>query len=387
MSSRVIFHVQHLLGVGHVVRAAAITRGLVGADLDVLLVQGGEPVPNIDFGGARTLQLPAVRAADLSFKVLLDQAGRPVDDALMTRRRDLLLEAARDFRPDVLLIEHYPFGRRKFGSELEPLIDELRDRARLAVSLRDILVERDDPKKAARVVALVRRSFDRVFVHGDRSVVDLAATFPAAAAIADRIVYTGYVVDSRPGPEAPSGDGEDEIVVSIGGGAVGETLLGAAVAAAPTAALARYRWRLLAGANLAEPAFRRLRAGASKNTVVERARPDFRSLLGRAALSISQAGYNTVMDVLAAGCRCLVVPFAGGAESEQMSRARIFEQRRLLHVLDEGALTPEALAAAAERALTEPRPKTSRQSIDLDGIAATARLIDELAHLPGHGRQ
>jgi predicted glycosyltransferase len=42
---KVLVYVQHLLGVGHVKRAAAITRAMVAAGLDVHVVLGGEPVP------------------------------------------------------------------------------------------------------------------------------------------------------------------------------------------------------------------------------------------------------------------------------------------------------------------------------------------------------
>ena len=54
---------------------------------------------------------------------------------------------------------------------------------------------------------------------------------------------------------------------------------------------------------------------------VFRFRSDFASLLNGAALSVSQAGYNTVCDILRAGCRSLLVPFSAGGETEQSVRA------------------------------------------------------------------
>ena len=68
--SRVLFHVQHLLGVGHVARAAALTRGMLAAGLDVTVVMGGEPVANMDFSSAEVVQLPWVRAADMPGRCL-----------------------------------------------------------------------------------------------------------------------------------------------------------------------------------------------------------------------------------------------------------------------------------------------------------------------------
>lgn len=374
--SRLLFHVQHLLGVGHVTRAASLTRGMTAAGLDVTVVMGGEPVPNADFGSAEVVQLPWVRAADTSFKTLLDSAGHPVDEGYFERRRDLLLELFAARKPDALLIEHYPFGRRKFGAELEPLIAAAKAAsAPVLCSLRDVLVEKGEGKKSAKAIAIVLKSFDKVLVHGDPSVLGLELTFPRAVEIADRIAYTGYVVDrrDRAASSYPS-DGINEVVVSIGGGAVGLDLLRAAIGAKRLGAGGARVWRLLAGANLAGASFYELQAQAPAGLIVERARPDFPELLKRAALSVSQAGYNTLMDILSARCRNILVPFAAGSESEQMFRARVFEERRLVRILDERSLTPETLAQAVDAALAAP-PPAEECGIDLSGVETTARLI------------
>jgi predicted glycosyltransferase len=374
--SRVLFHVQHLLGVGHVARAAALTRGMLAAGLDVTVVMGGEPVPNADFGRASIVQLPWVRAADTSFKTLLDSQGQHAGPELFERRRDQLLDLYRQTAPAALLIEHYPFGRRKFGLELEPLLAAARGKTPVLCSLRDVLVEKGESAKSAKAVALVRKSFDKVLVHGDRSVLPLELTFPRATEIAEQIVYTGYVVDRRARPSASSttADGANEIIVSIGGGAVGLDLLEAAIGAKRLGAGANRTWRLLAGANLAEADFDRLAGLAPAGLIVERSRPDFTKLLARAALSISQAGYNTLMDVLQARCRNVLVPFAAGSESEQMFRARVFEQRHLVRVLDEASLSPMTLAAATDAGLAAP-PPAKAGSLDLSGVETTARLV------------
>lgn len=396
MKPRVLFYVQHLLGVGHVKRAAAIARA-ASHHVDVHVALGGEPVALADFGSATVHQLPAARAEDLSFKVLLDDRSRPIDDRWRARRRAELLALAASVDPQVLLVEHYPFGRGKFAFELLPLFEWMRARPGRGIlcSVRDVLVEKSDSGKAEKVVRLARQWFDGILVHGDRAVIPFDATFPAAAAIEDLIEYTGYVVDgvdlgpragqARLGDPANSSVADHssatamrglnaEVVVSIGGGAVGQELLAAAIDAAQAGALAPRHWRLLAGANLPEPVFQALRARAAGfgRITVERARPDFRDLLGRAGLSISQAGYNTVMDLLGAGCPALVVPFAAETESEQLFRARELERRGLLSVLEERDMTPLTLAAAAERAVAGGH---ARHTINLDGARGTAEAL------------
>ena len=70
MSARVFFHVQHLLGIGHLRRAATLARALAAGGFDVLLVSGGAPLPGLALGAARFHQLPPLRAADETLKDL-----------------------------------------------------------------------------------------------------------------------------------------------------------------------------------------------------------------------------------------------------------------------------------------------------------------------------
>jgi predicted glycosyltransferase len=88
---------------------------------------------------------------------------------------------------------------------------------------------------------------------------------------------------------------------------------------------------------------------------------------------VSQAGYNTVLETLQAGARAVVVPFAGGTESEQTLRATLLAERGLLQVVEEAALTPATLAAAIDRAAARPRPAPG--AIDLDGARRSAELL------------
>jgi predicted glycosyltransferase len=96
------------------------------------------------------------------------------------------------------------------------------------------------------------------------------------------------------------GRGRDEVVVSAGGGGVGIELLAAALAAQPRSRFRDLTWRVLAGPNIPEQGMARLRGLAGPRAIVERSRVDFAALLGRAFVSVSQAGTMT-LDVLASG--------------------------------------------------------------------------------------
>src|SRR5205823_6665970 len=147
------------------------------------LVCGGPPVAELTADPSiEIVQLPPVRARDARFE-LIDGAGNPLDDGLREARREALLAAFAAATPDAVVIEGFPFARRAFRFELEPLIAAVRaatPRPRLVCSLRDIVVVRDDPARRRAIVDAVRRDFDAVLVHGDPGFIPLDASFQAA---------------------------------------------------------------------------------------------------------------------------------------------------------------------------------------------------------------
>src|SRR4029079_13912590 len=92
-----------------------------------------------------------------------------------------------------------------------------------------------------------------------------------------------------------------------------------------------------------DSAFQQLAATGDEHTIVERLRPDFSARLKNAALSISQAGYNTTMDILSSGVRAVVVPYEAKGETEQRLRSEILASKGLLSVVPEAELSPTRL--------------------------------------------
>ncbi|MEO3427878.1 glycosyltransferase [Pelagibius sp. CAU 1746] len=375
----VLLYVQHLLGIGHIRRAAVLARAFQRAGLKVVFVTGGWPVTGLGLDGIEVVQLPPARTQDESFAVILDEHDRPIDEAWKARRRALLLEVYRRCRPRAVMIELYPFGRRKMRFELDPLIEAARadsPPALIACSLRDIVNRPERAEKTAWMVDRFTRLFDIVYMHGDPRFFRLEDSFPESDAVAERLHYTGYVTEAgRAAAAARQSDdttGRGEVVVSAGGGAVGAALLRTALAARALSPLAEAPWRLLIGPNMPETDFRAIAEAAPAGVIVERARPDFVALLSRARLSISQGGYNTLMEVLATGVPAVIVPFAGGSETEQTQRAEVLAANDLITVVAEDGLSPAALAAGIARALAQGGAH-GKTPFELDGAAETAR--------------
>ena len=380
MQRRVLFYVQHLLGIGHLKRAATLARAMAEQDLAVTIVSGGHDIPGLNIGDAEFIQLPSTRATDLFFKELVDEDDRPIDGEWKERRAKALFDAYRATNAHLLMFELFPFGRRQMRFEIESVLQDAvgrRERPVIVSSVRDILVAQEKPERNEEMLQRVEKYFDHVLIHGDDALIPFDRTFPLAERIRDKLHYTGYVVDRSGRGAINTGQGSDEVIVSAGGGAVGADLLKTAIAARALSKLHNRTWRVLVGVTVDQATFDALAALSGPGIVVERSRPDFTALVTNAALSISQGGYNTVMEVLEAGTRAVIVPYAGGAETEQTMRAQELARHTPIEVLDESALSSQTLAAAVDAAWDRSPPANGM--LNTNGAATSATLIAEWA--------
>lgn len=373
-----LLYVQNLLGIGHLRRAAAISRAAVNGGFDVTFVSGGMPVPDLDVGGADFLQLPPVRTIDDDFKVLVDSAGTPINDDWKASRRDALLAIYDRIHPDILLTELFPFGRRQLRFELLPLLERAKaaiPRPRVVCSMRDILVTKSRDDRNLEIVETINTYYDRILVHGDEQVITLAETFPMHDRIAGLLEYTGYVLTPAEVGDTGVG-GTGEVVVSAGGGAVGRKTMPEVFRLREAVSMRDRPWRFVTGHHMPDPIVAELKNQAGDSVIVERSRPDLPAVIERADLSISQAGYNTIAELMAAGTPAVVIPFEGGIETEQRLRADLLAKRGHLEVVPEDGLTAAGLDKAMRAAHARGRRPMSH--VRLDGAGRTAAVLHGL---------
>lgn len=373
MSARILIAVTHLLGIGHLVRARQLALALAGAGHEVALASGG--MPDGKAADYRFAQLPPARTQGTDFRNLLDEDGKTATPERLAARREQLVALARELSPDIVITEHFPFGRRQLAGEFLALIAAAREanpRALVLSSIRDVLVAPQRPERLDETAERVATLFDAVLVHGDPGILPLEASWPLTPEIAGKLIYTGYLAEPPALPGTPA-DPPGTILVSGGGSAAALPLFEASLAAARL--LPQRAFHLLIGRGVAEVDFASLRQSAPDNAGVERVRPDFPALLAGCALSISQAGYNTVLDLLQAARPALLVPFDAGNETEQALRAAALERAGLARVVKLGD-RPPALAAAIETALAQGVPPAVK--VDLEGAAGTVAAIARL---------
>lgn len=372
--TRVAFLCCHLTGTGHLVRTLALARATQAAGAQVRVISGGRPLTHVDADDLSVVQLPPVEVADFDYSTLRLTDGTPADQAYLDRRiADLRADLA-GFRPNALVTELYPLGRRVLAAEFEAAIAATRSAnsaAAIIASVRDIP---EPPKKAGRLeqaAERLRRDYAALLVHGDAGFLPLYAAWPLPCDLAPITYHTGYVAE--PMPEKPGPPGET-VLVAVGGGILGRRLL---ELAARAAAHSTRPWHLLVGGPDAASAARALTSDALPNLTAEPPRRDFRQLLAQAACSVTLAGYNTTLDLLGCTTPAIIVPFDEKGEREHEIRAARLAGLPGFTVLHTDALTPKALVKVVEAAATGPR--RTPHPIDRNGAARAAAKILELA--------
>jgi len=401
---KIAYYCQHVLGIGHFHRSLAICRELAAAH-DVTMITGGAPVeireeqlqeqivffqlPGLMMDAEFNNLAPVMTAANLESKP--PETTPATLEAIKRQRAALLYTFFQEHNPDVFIIELYPFGRKSFRFELDPVLEAIRDGrlpcCRVFCSLRDILVERHDKAKfERRVITTLNDFFDGLLIHGDKHCIALDATFSRLNDISIPMAYTGYVA-----PHAPAASRADVrhtfgiseatslIVASIGGGSVGsELLFGMAEAMshinnpdaddpdAPSPHL-----QIFTGPYINNNDLTRLRGYSDARITVNRYSTEFLQWLTAADLSVSMAGYNTTMNVLQSGVPALFFPFF--QNQEQYLRLQALAHNAPLKILEQQDLQPEILAGHIRAQLLQ---KRFSSSVNLNGVAETVRLIE-----------
>ena len=279
------------------------------------------------------------RRAPGGFAALVHPDGTPVH-AGRIKDSDAETGCSRLFRrllaPDVVLVEAFPFGRRadalRARSAARARAVERPCTARLiACSVRDIL-QQSRPERRAETLALLRRFFGLVLVHGDPRLAPAARrqlprgrrTSPTSSS------YTGMVGPERAAAQlrARAGTGDARAARELrcrsyrsGGGAVGSRLVAAAIAARPLTAPRRRRGGWCSPVPNGSPA-----DGPPDGAPASSVRPfvpDLAALLARARVSVSRRAATTPWPTssrpAAAPCWCRI---AEGGETEQTAARR-----------------------------------------------------------------
>ena len=384
---RILVYCQSLSGAGHFVRCREIIRVLARRHNTWFMVGGlSAPGPRLD-ASVRLVPLPAIHRGANGL-VPIDST-RSLAQVFAERR--IVIEALlREARPDVLLVEHFPFSKWFLREEVSALIDVARQensRVQVIASVRDYAAGREievGPEQFRNeIVPTLNQQFDLLLVHADPRVVTLDSQFPWTHEIRIPIHYTGYVAErlvdqAADAPERVDASRAGCVVVSSGGLRDGFRLANLCVAAwkelDTRKLLSRRIMEIYAGLFTEDKQYAALeesiRGGPFR---LGRFSDNFLKVMSGADLSISQAGYNTITNVLETGVRAIVAP--NSRTHDQMPRARRFAELGTIHCIDPATEMPAQLADRIHACLLHPRPE---HDLALDGAEKTRLLIDSL---------
>lgn len=381
----ILHYTQHVLGIGHLFRSLAIDRALAPAT--VHLITGGPEVQLSLPANVQHHPMPALKMDDQFQAVQTVDQDADLETTWQERER-LLLKHFHKIHPNVILVEMFPFGRKRFAREILPMLEANRAREKPAITLcsvRDILVEKEDQANfEKKVLKWLNPYFDGVLVHSDPALITLDQTFSRVRDIACPIWYTGYVAE---GPTvtnkhaARQALGLDQkatiILVSAGSGTVGEELL---LACREASILLQqslpHQLLMFTGPHAGRDLQSRLSNHGQRHPhlFIKDFTPRFPDYVLACDLSVSMAGYNTTMNLLACGAAGLMYPFE--QNREQRMRLTALVKTGHLSILEATDLAPDKLADLMKNGLsTRPQPAIS---LRLQGDRECAAIIFRL---------
>ncbi|MCC6537725.1 MAG: glycosyltransferase [Bryobacterales bacterium] len=386
MSLRVMVYSHDTFGLGNIRRMLAVSDHLLQAvpGASVLLVTGSPMVQAFRMRqGLDYIKLPCLSRVgkdEYSAKSLGTGIGQ-----LMQLRSELIAAAAREFDPDVLLVDKKPDGVKH---ELRPALQQIRRRrpdCRIALVLRDILDAPDSTRASWRErkhFETLRAYFNAVLVLGTPDIFDAAQEYGFPRDIRRITHYCGYIRRPSPAPadvaalrsELLAGGESKLVLVTPGGGEDGYALVKNYVAG--LAPRPDVHSLIVCGPEM--PTAQRAAIAAMVNqhphVTVTEFQGDMFACMAAADLVVSMAGYNTVCEILSLNQRAVTVPRVAPVQ-EQCIRAERLQQLGLIEAIHATQLTPARLAGAVARQLDTPaRPAAFPASLrGLDEVAAWVR--------------
>lgn len=375
---KVMFYCQHILGMGHLIRSIEIVKGLI-PEFQICFINGGQVIEEFQFPSEiEVVNIPAVKT-DSEFNEL-----RPVDESLTMNevesiRSKMLLDVCDRFEPDILIVELYPFGRRRFSFELIPLVEKAKSMGtKIVSSVRDIIVTKQNQQRhEEKVCRLMNKYFDMLLIHGDPNFVKLNLSFARINELKCTVRYTGYVVQPLPAVRKITLE-QPGILVSVGGGRFGHDLLECVAHAAPILKnKIPHQIHLFTGPFCPEMVLQKLQKITKEqdNISVNRYTTNLLDYMQQVDLSIGMSGYNTTMNILSTGVKAMMMAFQGNNDKEQETRVKKLDKLGRAKMIHPDNLQPEKFAQKVIEYLQQDKTELP---LNLEGVDNTAKCIKQL---------
>jgi predicted glycosyltransferase len=375
---KVLIHCQYVYGLGHLIRALQLAKGLL-SDYDVHFLSGGEAVDGISIDyKINFVQLDALyKEEDKNYLSSVDENLTTVE--CLTNRAKVIEELIYQIRPSVIITEHFPFGFL-FEKEVIRLIEQaktINPAVKIVCSVRDVIATEKGTENDRRTINILNKYYDLLLVHGDEDLIPLERSFSFLNQLKIRRLSTGYVVDSALEKNKKR---KKTIVVSVAGGRIGRELKDAVVRS-----FIKIKNKIDHDLLVFDGAFNSENNHGNSEKRISYLKFDravFLKELSRSDISISLGGYNTTAESIFAGNKVLIYKRKFfGDNFEQEIRISTLENLGLITSMDSEQLKTEKLAAL----LLEVSNKKVQNGINVNfnGVSATVREINNLMDCNG----
>lgn len=357
---KILIYAQSSVGIGHFERMV-----LLGTELSkyflVQIIHGGLPVENYNIpNNIHVHYLPPIYFDGK----LCDIDKKEPSTSHKQYRLSELIRITTEFSPDMVITEFFPFGRYEMSFELIPwleFIKEYNPKIKIISSIRDIIDNGLIEQHHNFVIDCLDRFYDSIFIHAEAKFIP-NLNFVIQNYKRIPIKYTGYISNNShlehittPTPY---------ILVSMGGGRTGQKIIESIIKVSNSF---DYDFLVFSGPYAKSYQINDLlNKHDAKNVIIASFSNSIRSYMNNASLSISQAGYNTMMNILSLGTPGIVIPHkVYKTDEEQYSRAKSLERIGNFSIINEEEMTEELLYVEISKGLN--KNKKSASGINLNG--------------------
>jgi predicted glycosyltransferase len=366
------------MGLGHLRRTHNIAREILASQPEAsILVVADSPVAPFftPIPGMTFLKLPTiVKVGNGEWQSGSDSLS--IEDAVQQRGQQIV-EAFREFQPDIITVDHMPLGAL---GELKPLLDAATGEQappRMVLGLRDVLDSPATIRDAWEGLGAYDylEKYDSVLIYGCKDVYDAEAAYDLSSHGRD-VTYCNYVAPRRSGHASRAGGDEPFVLVMGGGGAdafpLAKTFLDAMPAITQSAAI---RALIITGPNMPiEEREALMQQSAGHPVDVEVSVEDPIALLRQATAVVTMGGYNSLVEVLQWRKKALVVP-RRAPSAEQQLRSQLFADRGLVRLLNPVELSPDRVVEELLALLHDEEVPVASNVPPLDGARRAANLL------------
>ncbi|MDJ0648500.1 MAG: glycosyltransferase [Xenococcaceae cyanobacterium MO_188.B19] len=391
---RIMVYSHDAFGLGNIRRMLSICQYLLKSisNLSILLISGSPMVQSFRLPmGLDYIKLPCLNRG-CSGKMAVKYLNADIDSILQLRG-ELILAAAKNYKPDLVLVDKKPLG---IQGELEPTIDYLKTNlleTQFVLLLRDIL---DTPTKTIKewqtenYYYQVESVYDRVLVVGMQKIFDICQEYQFNDAIASKVRFCGYIrkksgLKNRRTIRHELNIKPDEklVLVTPGGGEDGYFLINNYLTGLEQNRdrfqAEKIRSLIFCGAEMPPDQQQQIYQQAAKypEVTVREFTDDMMSYINTANLVVSMCGYNTITEVLQKGKKAIVIPRVKPGQ-EQLIRAQSMAKVGLIKMIHPELLNPDLLMGNLFSTLNSVEYSSYKNSLNFAGLSKVSDYLTML---------